>query len=92
MIREKMNADQSRLIPPEVLKLINDLTKRQKEVLVLALKGLAAKDISDKLCISLNTVNSHITAIRQTFHLTFNGSLMQFAIDNGLFIWLKSQE
>lgn len=36
-----------------------DLTHREKEILQLVKEGFLSKEISDKLCISLHTVNTH---------------------------------
>ena len=39
------------------------LTKREEEILKLAVLGLADKKIADHLCISVRTVNTHLTRI-----------------------------
>jgi len=39
------------------------LTKREEEILKLAVLGLADKKIADQLCISVRTVNTHLTRI-----------------------------
>lgn len=36
-----------------------DLSEREGEVLVLIAKGLSSKEIADRLCISIHTVNTH---------------------------------
>ena len=48
-----------------------DLSEREKEVLKLAARGMNNKDIADKLCISIRTVQGHINAI---FHKLGVGS------------------
>lgn len=40
-----------------------DLSSRETEVLVLLTRGLSSKEIADKLCISVNTVNTHRKSI-----------------------------
>lgn len=37
----------------------SDLTRREKEILILVSQGFASKNIADKLFISMNTVNNH---------------------------------
>jgi NarL family two-component system response regulator LiaR len=48
-----------------------ELSDREKEVLQLAAKGMNNKDIADKLCISIRTVQGHINSI---FHKLGVGS------------------
>jgi DNA-binding NarL/FixJ family response regulator len=48
-----------------------ELSEREKEVLKLAARGLANKDIADTLCISIRTVQGHINSI---FHKLGVGS------------------
>jgi NarL family two-component system response regulator LiaR len=48
-----------------------ELSEREKEVLMLAAKGLRNKDIADSLCISIRTVQGHINSI---FHKLNVGS------------------
>jgi len=44
-------------------KSIGVLTEREMEVLVLATRGLSNQDIADKLCLSLRTVQAHLSHI-----------------------------
>lgn len=48
-----------------------ELSEREREVLKLAARGLANKDIADTLCISIRTVQGHINSI---FHKLGVGS------------------
>ena len=36
-----------------------ELSEREREVLILVAQGLSSKEIADRLCISIHTVNSH---------------------------------
>jgi ligand-binding sensor domain-containing protein/DNA-binding CsgD family transcriptional regulator len=42
-----------------------DISKREKEIIELMLRGMTNQDIEDKLYISLNTVKSHVYSIYQ---------------------------
>ncbi len=39
------------------------LTKREEEIMQFAVLGFADKEIASKLCISVRTVNTHMTRI-----------------------------
>ena len=45
------------------------LTKREKEVLILAAKGYSNKHIAGKLYISMNTVKGHMSSIMKKLHM-----------------------
>ena len=45
--------------PSPSLQTFNPLTKREAEILRLIQKGLLSKEIADKLCVSIHTVNIH---------------------------------
>ena len=51
------------------IRMFNALTNRHKEVLRLRCKGLAYKEIGEKLFISTNTVKSHMGKIYETLEL-----------------------
>ncbi|WP_135075322.1 response regulator transcription factor [Terasakiella sp. SH-1] len=46
--------------------LFPDLTRRQREVLVLLAEGLSNQEIGERLDLNLSTVKSHVTAILRT--------------------------
>jgi DNA-binding NarL/FixJ family response regulator len=48
---------------------LEQLTKREQEILDLLSKGLLYKEISDKLVITLNTVKQHIHNIYEKLHV-----------------------
>lgn len=60
------------------------LTKREKEVLQLIKDGLLSKEISDKLAISINTVNIHRQNILQKTNTNNSIEAIQFADKMGL--------
>ncbi|GHN02100.1 hypothetical protein WSM22_35890 [Cytophagales bacterium WSM2-2] len=56
---KKQLIDQSQVTEPARNKNIDLLTKREKEILKLISEGLSSKQVSDKLFISINTVETH---------------------------------
>jgi DNA-binding NarL/FixJ family response regulator len=64
------------------LYLINDLTKREKEILSLIAEKKKSKEISDMLSISQETVKTHRKNIRQKLGMNNYSDLIFFAIIN----------
>lgn len=60
------------------------LTPRELQILRLIVHGKSAKDISELLGISVNTVSAHRTRIGRTLKCRNNAELAAFAIRNGL--------
>lgn len=56
------------------------LSRRQAEVLSLLAKGLASKQIADKLCISQNTVNRHRQDILSALRVTNTTAAVETAL------------
>lgn len=63
---------------------INELTKREMEVLVLVSKGMFNKEIADKLHISERTVKNHISSIFRKIDVADRTQAAVFAIRNSL--------
>jgi two-component system response regulator NreC len=59
-----------------------ELTKREKEILVLFAEGVSNQDIADKLFISIRTVESHKNHIMQKLQLNSTVDLIKYAIKN----------
>lgn len=57
-------------------KMLNGLTKREKEICFYLKKGCTYQEISDKLCISIYTVNKHVKNIYQKTGVNSRGSLL----------------
>lgn len=56
--------------PDRVAKdLFPELTRRQREVLILLAEGLSNQEIGDRLELNLSTVKSHVTAILRTLNV-----------------------
>ena len=62
----------------------NELSDREKEVLVQVARGLLNKEIADKLCISVNTVITHRKNITRKIGIKTAPGLTVYAILNGL--------
>lgn len=61
-----------------------ELTAREKEVLVLVCEGLRSKEIADQLFISTHTVESHRKNIMLKFNIHNTSHLVKFALENKL--------
>jgi DNA-binding NarL/FixJ family response regulator len=58
------------------------LTNREKEIVAHVVDGLTNKEIADKLCISIRTVDSHKNNIMQKLQLKSSVELVKYAIKN----------
>jgi ATP/maltotriose-dependent transcriptional regulator MalT len=54
-----------------------DISKREKEVIILLLKGFSNRDICEKLCISESTVKKHSSNLFQKTHCSSRRELLQ---------------
>jgi two-component system response regulator NreC len=60
------------------------LTRREKEILRLVVKGLTNQQIADQLCISPRTVDTHRTNIMQKLDIHDVANLVRYAIEHGM--------
>ena len=60
------------------------LSEREKEVVVCVAKGMANKDIADKLFLSINTVTTHRRNIARKLHIHSSAGITIYAIVNKL--------
>lgn len=63
---------------------MEDLTAREKDVLLLICDGLRSKEIAEKLYISTHTVESHRRNMMLKFNLNSSSKLVKFALENRL--------
>lgn len=63
---------------------LDDLTEREREVLVEIARGLLNQEISDKLFISMPTVKTHVAHILAKIHARNRVQAVVFAYDNHL--------
>lgn len=59
------------------------LTPREREVLVLVVKGLNNPEIAKELCISKSTAKSHVSSIIRKFKVTNRVAAVSYAIKHG---------
>lgn len=60
------------------------LSAREKEIVVCVAKGMANKEIADKLCLSINTVTTHRRNIARKLSIHSSAGLTIYAIVNKL--------
>lgn len=61
-----------------------NLSQREKEIIVGVVKGLTNKEIADKLCLSIHTVITHRRNVSRKLQIHSPAGLTIFAIVNGL--------
>jgi len=62
----------------------DELSQREKEIVIGVVKGLVNKEIADNLCISVNTVITHRRNIARKLHIHSPAGLTIYAIVNKL--------
>lgn len=62
----------------------NQLSEREKEIVVCVAKGLANKEIADSLCLSVNTVTTHRRNIARKLQIHSPAGITIYAIVNKL--------
>jgi two-component system response regulator NreC len=62
----------------------SDLTKRQRQVLILVAEGYSSKEISEKLGISVRTVQRHRASIQRSLDLEGSVDMVKYALRKGL--------
>lgn len=60
------------------------ISKQEKEVIRLIIKGLTSKEIADALFVSKTTVDTHRRNIHKKLEITNSSSLIKFAHENNL--------
>ncbi|WP_339135997.1 MAG: response regulator transcription factor [Candidatus Electrothrix sp. GW3-4] len=64
----------------------NRLSKREKEVLDLVVKGLTSKQIGESLCLSPRTVGHHRSSLLKKFNMKNSVDLVNYVIKNSLIV------
>lgn len=60
------------------------ITPREKEIIKYVAEGMLNKEIAEKLCISIRTVDTHKTHILNKLELKSSVDLVRYAIKNGI--------
>jgi len=68
----------------KVIKAPQELTEREREVVVLIASGLSNSEIADKLVLSKRTVEHHIANILSKLGFTNRAQIVRWAMENGL--------
>jgi len=74
----------AQLAAKEEERTVQDLSGREKEVLVLVAQGLTNREIAAKLVISENTARNHVSRILEKLGLTRRSEAAAFAAQHGL--------
>lgn len=61
---------------------VEELTNREKDILICLAKGMSYKEIADELCISVNTVTTHRRNISNKLQIHSSVGLVIYAIAN----------
>jgi two-component system response regulator NreC len=62
----------------------DDLTERQRQVLILVAEGYSTREISEKLNVSIRTVQRHRANIQKTLNLEGSVDMVKYALRKGL--------
>jgi DNA-binding NarL/FixJ family response regulator len=90
-IRQVMNGNAyvSPLLTKDVLSILlqpkaPELTARQREILRFVAQGLSAKEIANRLNISVKTAHFHKTSIMEKLNLHTTAELTRYALEHGI--------
>ncbi|PAU61962.1 response regulator transcription factor [Pseudomonas indica] len=63
---------------------LRGITQREFEIFVMLAKGLPARQIAEKLCISAKTVSNYLTLLKSKLQVSSHAELVHLAIDTGV--------
>ena len=85
VVMQQNYINKARSIDNQVIDKYNQLSNREKEILMLVLEGLTNNEIASKTYVNIRTVETHKTNIMQKLGLKNSVELVKFAIKNDLF-------
>ncbi|WP_261574336.1 response regulator [Frankia gtarii] len=84
--RRLVEAFARRVVPPTPPGLLNTLTPREREVLVLVARGLSNTEIAGRLVVTEATVKSHLSAVLAKLGLRDRVQAVVLAYENGVVV------
>jgi DNA-binding NarL/FixJ family response regulator len=63
---------------------LNQLTKREIEILRLVSQGLRDAQVAERLVLSPRTINAHLTSVYRKLDVNSRAAATRFAIEHGL--------
>lgn len=57
------------------------LTKREREVALLVAEGLSNRELAERLCIAIKTVENHLTSIYSKLEIKSRAQLMRLVLE-----------
>ncbi len=61
-----------------------DMTPREMEIFIMLARGIAIREIAERLCISSKTVSNHVALLKSKLAVNSQAELVHLAIDHGL--------
>jgi DNA-binding NarL/FixJ family response regulator len=80
------------MIDYETQPIVNQLSLREREVVLLVAQGLKNRQIAEKIAIRECTVKSHLRTIFEKLHVYSRLELALYAVNNGLLVGAISRE
>lgn len=61
-----------------------EMTPREMEIFIMLARGIANREIAERLCISSKTVSNHVALLKSKLAVSSQAELVHLAIDQGL--------
>lgn len=63
---------------------LTGMTPREMEIFIMLARGIATREIAERLCISSKTVSNHVALLKSKLEVSSQAELVHLAIDQGL--------